>query len=125
MTCSPSLKARLEASSIDWRTDPLLLLFNRLAHGVMQRAAIPVIDTWGLTTVLMDLTGDGIHFAERGVVGRGVQQVVAHTLCAARDGGGSGSAAAAAAARSAAAASGRAAGKGRRRHAEKGRLMGA
>ncbi|GLI62807.1 hypothetical protein VaNZ11_005556 [Volvox africanus] len=34
-TCMSSLKARLEAAGTDWRTDPLLTLYNRLALDVM------------------------------------------------------------------------------------------
>lgn len=80
-TCSPSLKAKYEVASIDWRTDPLLLLYNRLAHDEMAAAGIAVIDTWGPSTTLLELTGDGIHFSERGVVGRAVLNMVVHNLC--------------------------------------------
>ncbi|GIL69432.1 hypothetical protein Vretimale_13527 [Volvox reticuliferus] len=34
-TCMSTLKARLEAAGTDWRTDPLLTLYNRLALDVM------------------------------------------------------------------------------------------
>ncbi|KXZ54422.1 hypothetical protein GPECTOR_5g76 [Gonium pectorale] len=37
-TCSPSLKAWLESAGVDWRTDPLMLLYNRLAADVMSGA---------------------------------------------------------------------------------------
>ncbi|KAK9830548.1 hypothetical protein WJX72_012398 [[Myrmecia] bisecta] len=63
----------------DWRTDPMLELFNTVATGIMERAGITVIDTYDRTSVLNDVSYDAAHY--RGYVGRALEVLILDTLC--------------------------------------------
>ena len=63
----------------DWRADPYLLLFNVVANAVMSHQGIPVVDSWGITAPLMDLSYDGSHY--KGPVGYHVALLVMNYLC--------------------------------------------
>lgn len=65
----------------DGRTDPVLLLYNKLAHDVMQGRNIPVIDTYSITSSLPDATYEGAHYSDKGAVGFHVVQLVANVVC--------------------------------------------
>jgi hypothetical protein len=63
----------------DFRTDPNLILFNSIAYYVMRRHGVPVIDTFTMSSTLMDQAYDRSHF--KGYVGRWAMLAVAHELC--------------------------------------------
>ncbi|EFJ39052.1 hypothetical protein VOLCADRAFT_101400 [Volvox carteri f. nagariensis] len=104
-TSSTWLKARYEMAGIDWRTDPVLLLFNRLASDIMAGAqiveqfisqlngknisradendsTIPIIDTWSPTHILApELSHDGTHFLNLSPIGALQVQLLLQALC--------------------------------------------
>lgn len=63
----------------DWRTDPLVMRFNKVASTVMQAHGIPVIDTYSIASPLFDMAYDGAHFI--GTVGLAQANMVANLVC--------------------------------------------
>lgn len=63
----------------DWRTDPVLLLYNSLASTHMKEAGIDVIDTWSIGAPMQELSYDHGHY--KGNVGYAVGLRVLNTLC--------------------------------------------
>lgn len=51
----------------DWRTDPLLLTYNKIANALAADLNIPIIDTYTLTSIMNEYSYDGAHY--RGYVG--------------------------------------------------------
>ena len=46
----------------DWRTDPVLLLFNAIASRAMRGAGIDVVDVWHIIAPLAELAYDTMHY---------------------------------------------------------------
>ncbi|KAK9816200.1 hypothetical protein WJX74_002481 [Apatococcus lobatus] len=63
----------------DWRTDPVLLLINRIANSIMTAAGIPIFDTWSMTAPVFDLSYDGAHF--KGDIGYNIGLTLLNYLC--------------------------------------------
>lgn len=63
----------------DWRTDPMFLLINHIAAGVMKAYQIPVIDTYSIAAPLFDLAYDGSHYV--GPVGLEQARAVLTAVC--------------------------------------------
>ncbi len=63
----------------DWRTDPVLLLLNRIANSIMTSAGIPIFDTWSMTAPVFDLSYDGAHY--KGDVGYSIALALLNHIC--------------------------------------------
>lgn len=63
----------------DRRTDPVLLLLNRIADSIMSAAGIPIFDTWSMTAPVFDLSYDGAHY--KGDVGYSIGLALLNHLC--------------------------------------------
>ena len=63
----------------DWRTDPVLLLLNRIANSIMTSAGIPIFDTWSMTAPVFDLSYDGAHY--KGDIGYEIGLALLNYLC--------------------------------------------
>ena len=64
---------------IDWRSDPVITMYNQLAVAEMGRLDIPIIDAYRIVAPLHDLSFDGYHF--KGIVGHNLDLHVLNTLC--------------------------------------------
>ncbi|BDA44700.1 hypothetical protein COCOBI_06-1780 [Coccomyxa sp. Obi] len=63
----------------EWRTDPVLLLYNQAANKMMEDAGIPVIDTYSISAPLNDVSYDAAHY--RGHVGYHIDLRILNVLC--------------------------------------------
>lgn len=80
MTTNPfPLRADMHRQNTDWRTDPILLLYNSLAQDVMQAAGIEIISTWNLAAPLADFSYDRGHY--KGVVGYHISLLLINIVC--------------------------------------------
>jgi len=64
---------------VDSRTDPFLLLFNKVASTVMQAHGIPIVDTYSIASALFDMSYDAGHYI--GTVGLAQAAMVANIFC--------------------------------------------
>jgi len=64
---------------VDWRTDPFILKFNKIAATVMQAHNIPVVDIHSIASPLFDLSYDANHYI--GSVGLAQANMVANIIC--------------------------------------------
>ena len=63
----------------DWRTDPILLILNRVANKMMEDAGIPIVDTYAISAPLNDVSYDSAHY--RGHVGFAMDLRILNALC--------------------------------------------
>ncbi|CAL8465783.1 g5319 [Coccomyxa elongata] len=63
----------------DWRTDPILLVYNRTANTMMEDAKIPIIDTYSIAAPLFDLSYDGAHY--KGHAGYNTDLRILNMIC--------------------------------------------
>lgn len=73
------LREDLHRRNTDWRTDPVLLLYNAIALDVMQSAGIEVVNTWNLAAPLAELSYDRAHY--KGVVGYYISLLLLNIVC--------------------------------------------
>lgn len=64
---------------VDWRTDPFILKFNRIAATVMQAHNIPVVDIYTIASPLFDVSYDANHYI--GSVGLAQANMVVNIIC--------------------------------------------
>jgi hypothetical protein len=64
---------------VDWRTEPFIMLFNKVASTVMHAHGIPVVDIWSIASPLFDMSFDSGHYI--GTVGLAQASVVADIVC--------------------------------------------
>lgn len=57
----------------------MLLLYNAIAHNVMQSAGIEVVSTWNLAAPLADFSYDRAHY--KGVVGYHIALLLLNIVC--------------------------------------------
>jgi hypothetical protein len=69
----------LHGKGSDWRTDPMLLLYNKIATSIMHLHGIPVVDTYSIAAPLSDVSYDAAHYV--GVVGQAQARMMLHILC--------------------------------------------
>ena len=67
MNAFPYEAAFNQVLSVDWRTDPNILMYSKLANSIMDAHGIPTLDTHAISHPLLDLTYDIAHYV--GVVG--------------------------------------------------------
>lgn len=63
----------------DWRTDPLLSLYNSISHNVYSSKGMQIVDVFSVTTALHDISYDGYHF--KGVVAYNIDLIILNTIC--------------------------------------------
>ena len=63
----------------DWRTDPLLSLYNRLSQDVLDEDLIGIIDTFSITSPLNELSYDGHHY--KGLMAYNVDLMILNAIC--------------------------------------------
>ena len=73
------LRADMHRQNTDWRTDPIILLYNAVAQDVMQAAGIETVSTWNLAAPLADLSYDRGHY--KGVVGYYISLFLLNIVC--------------------------------------------
>jgi hypothetical protein len=66
-------------NGVDWRTDPFLLLFNKVSSTIMQAHGIEIADTYSIASPLFDLSYDGSHYI--GTVGMAQASMLVHAVC--------------------------------------------
>lgn len=66
-------------SALDHRTDPFLLLFNKIASTTMHAHGIPVVDTYSIASPLFDMSYDGSHYV--GTVGLEQAAMIMNIFC--------------------------------------------
>ena len=62
----------------DWRSDKLLLLYNDISRQAMADVDIPIIDQYGITDPLHDMSHDAYHF--KGLVGYYINMYVLNAI---------------------------------------------
>jgi hypothetical protein len=62
-----------------WRTDPFILLFNKVASTMMKAYGIPTVDIYSIATPLFDMSYDATHYI--GTVGLAQAEMVANIVC--------------------------------------------
>jgi hypothetical protein len=62
-----------------WRTDPFILLFNKVASTMMQAYGIPTVDIYSIASPLFDMSYDATHYI--GTVGLAQAEMVADIVC--------------------------------------------
>lgn len=63
----------------DWRSEPMLLTYNKVANMIMQRHGIPIVDTYSISSPVNDLSYDNAHYI--GNVGFAQARMLLHTVC--------------------------------------------
>ena len=63
----------------DWRSEPVIAMYNQLSYSAMHSRGIPIIDLFHLTSPLHDLAFDGSHF--KGMVGYHADLRIMNELC--------------------------------------------
>lgn len=76
---SHPLTRRQQDPGDDWRTTPMLLLYNKVAATVMDKHGIAVVDTFSIADPLFDVSYDGAHYL--GAAGQMQAQLVLHVVC--------------------------------------------
>lgn len=64
---------------VDWRTEPFLLLFNKVANTIMKAHDIDIVDTFSIASPLFDLSYDGAHYL--GLVGLTQANIIMNIIC--------------------------------------------
>jgi hypothetical protein len=64
---------------VDWRTDPYIMLFNKVASTVMQAHGVPVVDIYSIASPVLDMSYDAAHYI--GTVGLAQAGMVANIVC--------------------------------------------
>jgi hypothetical protein len=64
---------------VDWRTDPYIMLFNKVASTLMQAHGVPVVDIYSMASPLFDMTYDSSHYI--GTVGLAQAEMVTNIVC--------------------------------------------
>ena len=65
--------------SFDWRSDPVISMYNQLSYDAMHSKGVPIIDLFHLTSALHDMAFDGNHY--KGLVGYHVDLRILNELC--------------------------------------------
>lgn len=64
---------------VDYRSDPFMMLFNKVASTAMQAHSIPVVDVYSIASPLFDMSYDSAHYI--GTVGLACANMVANIVC--------------------------------------------
>jgi hypothetical protein len=64
---------------VDHRSDPFIMLFNKVASTVMQARGIPVVELYSIAAPLFDMSYDSAHYI--GTVGLACAKMVASIVC--------------------------------------------
>jgi hypothetical protein len=67
--------------AIGWRTDPFILVFNKVASTVMQAHGLPIVDIYSIASPLFDMSYDATHYI--GTVGLAQANMLANIVCGA------------------------------------------
>ena len=65
----------------DYRSDPLMILYNNIAVNAMRLNNITVLDTWSITSPLSEMSYDSAHFHFSGIVGNAITNLIKGVIC--------------------------------------------